>query len=55
MTFVGGNRYPMVVRDVFLRCAWGYFIYHTSDATEAFKKCLTDLSVEGIHSEVVVV
>ena len=32
-----------------------YFIGHTFDATEAFKKFLADLRVEGIPSEVVVV
>ena len=55
MTFVGGNRYTMVVRDDFLRCAWVYFICHTCGATEALTKCLTDLRVEGVSSEVVVV
>ena len=45
----------MIVRDDFSRYAWVYFISHESDATEAFEKFLTDLRVEGIPSEVVVV
>ena len=51
----GGGKYPMIRRDYFSRYAWLYFISHKSDATEAFKQFLTDLRVESIPSEVVVV
>ena len=54
MASVGRNKYPMIVRDDFLRYAWVYFISHKSDATEAFEKILADLRVEGVPSEVVV-
>ena len=55
VTSMGGNKYPMVMRDGFSRYAWLYFISHKSDAAEAFKQFLADLRVEGIPSEVVVV
>ena len=43
------------MRDCFSRYAWVYFIFHTSDATEALKKFLADLRVDGIPSEAVLV
>ena len=55
MASMGGNKYPMIIRDDFSRYAWLYFISHKSDAAEAFKQFLADLRVEGIPSEVVVV
>ena len=55
VTSMGGNKYPMIIRDDFSRYAWLYFISHKSDAAEAFKQFLADLRVEGIPSEVVVV
>ena len=55
LTSAGENKYPMIIRDYFLRYAWLYFIFHKSDATEAFKKFMADLRVEVIRSEVVVV
>ena len=44
-----------IVRDDFSRYTWVYCISHKSDAAEAFEKCLADLRVEGVPSEVVVV
>ena len=55
VTSMGGNKYPMIIRDDFSRYAWLYFISHKSDAAETFKQFLADLRVEGILSEVVVV
>ena len=55
VTSMGGNKYPMIIRDDFSRYAWLYFISHESDVAEAFKHFLVDLRVEGIPSEVVVV
>ena len=55
MTSMGGNKYPMIIRDDCSRYAWLYSISHKSDAAEAFKQFLADLRVEGIPSEVVVV
>ena len=55
VTSMGGNKYPMIIREDFLRYAGLYFISHKSDAAEAFKPFLADLRVEGIPSEVVVV
>ena len=55
VTSMGGNKYPMIIRDDFSRYAWLYYISHKSDAAEAFKQFLADLRVEGISSEVVVV
>ena len=55
VTPMGGNKYPMIIRDDFSRYAWLYFISHKSDAAEAFKQFWADLRVEGIPSEVVVV
>ena len=55
VTSMGGNKYPMIIRDDFSRYAWLYYISHKSDAAEAFKQFLADLRVEGIPSEVVIV
>ena len=55
VTSMGGNKYPMMIRDYFSRYAWLYFISLKSDAAEAFKQFLADLRAEGIPSEVVVV
>ena len=55
VTSMGGNKYPMIIRDDFSRYAWLYFISHKYDAAEAFKQFLADLRVEGILSEVVAV
>ena len=52
---MGGNKYPMIVRDDFSRHAWIYFVSHKYDAASAFEKFLADLRVEGTPSEVVIV
>ena len=52
---IGGNKYPMIVRDDFSRHAWMYFVSHKHDAASAFEKFLVDLRVEGTPSEVVIV
>ena len=52
---MGGNKYPMMVRDDFSRHAWMYFISHRHDAASAFEKVLGDLRVEGTPSKVVIV
>ena len=52
---MGGNKYPMIIRDDLSRYTWLYFISHKPDAAEVFKQFLADLRVEGIPSEVVVV
>ena len=52
---MGGNKYPVIVRDDFSRHAWMYFVTHKYDAASAFEKFLADLGVEGTPSEVVVV
>ena len=54
VTSMGGNKYPMIIRDDFSRYAWLYFISQKCDAAEAFKQFLADLRVEGIPLEVVV-
>ena len=51
---MGGNRYPMIVRDDFSRHAWMYFAPHKHDAVSAFEKFLADLRIEGTPSEVVI-
>ena len=53
VTSMGGNTYPMIIRDDFSRYAWLYFISYKSDAAEAFKQFLA--GVEGIPSEGIVV
>ena len=55
MASMGGNKYPMIVRNDISRHAWMYFVSHKYDAASAFEKFLTDLRVEGIPSEVVIV
>ena len=46
----------MIMRDYVSRFSWVHLIFHKkSEATEAFKKFLADLRVEGIPSEFVVV
>ena len=55
VTSMGGNKYPMIVRDDFSRHAWMYFVSHKHDAASAFEKFLADLRVEGTPSEVVIV
>ena len=52
---MGGNKYPMIVRDDLSRHAWIYFVSHKYDAASAFDKFLADLRVEGTPSEVVIV
>ena len=52
---MGGNKYPMIVRDDFSRHAWMYFVSHKHGATSAFEKFLADLRVEGTPYEVVIV
>ena len=39
---MGGNKYPMIVRDNFSRHAWMYFVSHKHDAPSAFEKFLAD-------------
>ena len=55
VTSMGGDKYPIIMRDAFSRYAWLYFISHKSDAAEEFKQFVADLRVERIPSEVVVV
>ena len=52
---MGGNKYPMIVRDDFSRRAWMYFVSHKHDSASALEKFLADLRVEGTPSEVVIV
>ena len=51
---MGGNVYPMIVRDDFSCHAWMYFVSHRYDAASAFEKFLADLRVEGTPTEVVI-
>ena len=51
----GGKRYPVIIKDDYSRYAWMYFISHKSDATDAFARFLSDLRLEGVPPEVVVV
>ena len=50
-----GEKYPMIIRDGYSRYAWMYFISHKSDAADAFAKFLSDIRLERVPSEVVVV
>ena len=52
---IGGKKYPMVIRDDYSRYTWIYFISHKSDAGDTFAKFLSDLRLEGIPLEVVVI
>ena len=52
---MGGNKYPMIVRDDFSRQVWMYFVSHKYDAASAFEKFLADLRVENTPSEVAIV
>ena len=52
---MGGNKYPIIVRNDFSRHAWMYFVSHKHNAASAFEKFLADLRVEGTPSEVVIV
>ena len=52
---MGGNKYPMIVRDDFSRHAWMYFVSHKYDAASAFEKFLAGLRVKSTPSEVVIV
>ena len=51
----GGKKYPMIIRDDYSRYAWMYFISHKSDKADAFARFLSDLRLEGVPSEAVVV
>ena len=55
MKSIRGKKYPMIIRDDYSRYIWMYFISHTSDAADTFGKFLSDLRVERIPSEVVVI
>ena len=50
-----GKRYTLIVRDVFSRYTWVYFIRHKSDAAEMFKQFLADTRTDGVSSQVVIV
>ena len=52
---IGGKKYPMIIRDDYSRYTWMYFISYKSDAADTFAKFLTDVRLEGIPSEVVVI
>ena len=45
----------MIIKDDYSRYTWMYFISHKSDAADKFAKFLSDLRLEGIPSEVVVI
>ena len=53
MASMGGNEYPMIVRDDFSPHAWMYFVFHKCDAASAFEKFLANLRGEGTQPEVV--
>ena len=52
---IGGNKYPMIVKDDYSRYTWMYFISHKCDAADTFAKFSSDLRLEGIPSKVVVI
>ena len=53
---IGGNTYPMIIKDDYSRYTWMYFISHKCDAADTlFAKFLSDLRLEEIPSEVVVI
>ena len=45
----------MIIKDDYSRYTWMYFISHESDAADTFAKFLSDLRLEGIPSEIVVI
>ena len=52
---IEGKKYPMIIRDDYSRYTWMYFISHKCDAADTFATFLSDLRLEGIPSEVVVI
>ena len=47
---VGGNHYPMIVKDDFTRRAWTYFLRNKSDAGSAFRSFFASVRADGIPS-----
>ena len=45
----------MVVKDNVFRYAWVYFLKHTSEAVDAFRKVLADIRADGVPSKVEIV
>ncbi|CAB1113285.1 unnamed protein product [Ectocarpus sp. CCAP 1310/34] len=52
---VGGNHYPMIVKDDFTRRTWIYFLKSKSDAASAFRSFLASVLADGIPSLVEIV
>ena len=52
---IGGRKYPMIIREDYSRYTWMYFISHKSNAADTCAKFLSDIRLEGIPSEVVVI
>ena len=55
MKSAGGKKYPMIIRDDYSRYTWMYVIPDKCDAADGFARFLSDVRVEGVPSEVVVV
>ena len=52
---VGGEHYPMIVKDDFTRRAWMYFLRSKSDAGSAFRSFLASVRADGLPSLVEIV
>ena len=50
-----GKHYPMIVKDVFTRRAWMYFLINKSNAGSAFQSFLASVRADGIPSFVEIV
>ena len=52
---IGRKKYPMSIRGYYSRYTWMNFISPKSDAADTFAKFISDLRLEGITSEVIVI
>ena len=52
---LSGARYVMLVKDDYSRHAWVYFLKHTSDSGDAFRKFFDDARADGVPSKVEIV
>ena len=55
VNLIRAQTYPIVIREDHSRCTWMNFMSHRSDAADTFASILSDLRVEEIPPEVVMV
>ena len=55
VNLIRGQTYPTVIRDDYSRYTWMNFMSHSSDGADTFANILSDLRIEEIPPEVVMV